>query len=207
MFRCVSLSVWLRLQTVAEVGIAIGAFAGCQRAAVSSHGREANAPAHVSDAGASRSPAIAEASTAATYPVDYSPPKDFFDDELIRILAREASATVACRLVSLTDVFPQWKDPDVFYDAECDVFEVIAGHPDEKPLHFIWQVERGNRMPPLQSELLVYLKQRKAPLDGPPPLKWVAVETGVMRYTPVLKERMHRGAWTPLPNAKAGKRN
>jgi hypothetical protein len=38
----------------------------------------------------------------------------------------------------------------------------------------------------------VYLKTRKEPLDGDPPLKWVALDTGVMRYTKGLRDKMHR---------------
>lgn len=136
---------------------------------------------------------MASDATATTgYPVNLSAPKDSYNEELLRVLKSEASATVACRLLDLNDVFPREQDPDIFYDAACEVFEVFAGSLDGKPLHFIWQVERGARMPPPQSELLVYLKQRKAPLDGPPALKWVALDAGVMAYVPKLKDRMHR---------------
>jgi hypothetical protein len=112
---------------------------------------------------------------------------------LLRTLAREASATVVCRLLGLTDVFADRREPDVFYDAACEIVRVVRGPRgaiDRGPLHFIWQVERGSRMPPLQSELLVYLKARKEPLDGPPALKWVALDTGVLRYTPALQEKI-----------------
>lgn len=134
------------------------------------------------------------ASAQATYPVDTSPPKDLFNEGLLRTLSREASAAVVCRLLGLVDVFPQQKDPDVFYDATCELTESISRAPKDKSLHFIWQVERGSRLPPLGSELLVYLKKRKLPLDGGPPLRWVALDTGVLRYTPALKARIHRGA-------------
>jgi len=46
-------------------------------------------------------------------------------------------------------------------------------------------------MPPPDSELVVYLKRRKQPLDGPPPLEWVALDTGVLPYTPSLREYLH----------------
>ena len=130
------------------------------------------------------------------YPVDTRPPKDFFSDQLLKTLGKEATATVVCRLQGLTDVFPDHKEPDTFYDASCEVVEVLRGPIDAialgKTLNFVWQVERGNRMPPPQSELLVYLKARKEPLDGPPPLKWVALDTGVMRYTPALQEKIRK---------------
>jgi hypothetical protein len=47
-------------------------------------------------------------------------------------------------------------------------------------------------MPPPQSSLLVYVKARKAPFDGPSRLKWVALDTGVLRYTPGLEKKIHR---------------
>ena len=134
------------------------------------------------------------AAIAAGYPVDTSPPKDFFDDRLLRTLAREASATVVCTLIGLVDIFPEQKDPDVFYDATCEILKVISGSPKGKPFHFIWQVERGSRMPPPQSPLLVYLKARKGPFDGPPPLKWVALDTGVLRYTSALEKNIGRAS-------------
>ncbi len=123
-------------------------------------------------------------------------PGDFFSDPLLKTLGKEATATVVCRLQGLTDVFPDHKEPDTFYDASCEVVEVLRGPSDGiapgKTLDFVWQVERGNRMPPPRSELLVYLKGRKEPLDGPPPLKWVALDTGVMRYTPALQEKIRK---------------
>jgi hypothetical protein len=124
--------------------------------------------------------------------VDTRPPKDFFSAKLLRTLAREASARVVCRLRGLTDLFPELHDPDVFYDASCDIVEIISGAPDGKPFHFVWQVERGSRMPPPQSELLVYLKTRKSPADGLSGLKWIALDAGVMRYTPALRNRVRR---------------
>jgi hypothetical protein len=139
-------------------------------------------------------PAVAASpSTAigANYPIDTSPPRDFFDERLLRTLAREASATVVCTLLGLVDVYPEQKDPDVFYDASCEILKVISGSPKGKLLHFIWQVERGSRMPPPRSPLLVYLKARKEPFDGPPLLKWVALDAGVLRYTPALEKKIH----------------
>jgi hypothetical protein len=176
-------STWLRW--AAGLALIVGLGCGCKRPALAAQdARDAKE--------AGRAPSAAKAETSPGYPVDTRPPKDFFSDRLLRTLAREASATVVCRLSSLTDVFPEHREPDIFYDAACDVIEVIAGSSDGKPLHFIWQVERDARMPPPQSELLVYLKARKEPLDGPPALKWVALDTGVMRYTPALRDRMHR---------------
>lgn len=131
------------------------------------------------------------------YPVDTSPPKDFFSDALLRTLAREASAIVACRLRGLTDVFPDRREPDTFYDADCDVTEVRAGSVGTDAFHFVWQVERGSRMPPPGSELLVYLKRRKEPLDAPPALKWVALDTGVMRYTEALRRKVGQASHPP----------
>ena len=131
------------------------------------------------------------------YPVDTSPPKDFFSDALLRTLAREASASVVCKLKGLTDVFADKEEPDVFYDAACEVTEVRTGSVGSEPLHFIWQVERGARMPPPGSELLVYLKLRKQPLDGPLPLKWVALDTGVMRYTDALRRKLGQAPRRP----------
>jgi hypothetical protein len=128
------------------------------------------------------------------YPVDTSAPKDFFSDALLRTLAREASAIVVCKLEGLTDVFPDRREPDTFYDAACHVTEVRAGAVGTEALHFVWQVERGSRMPPPGSELLVYLKRRKEPLDGPPPLKWGALDTGVMRYTEALRRKVGQNA-------------
>jgi hypothetical protein len=183
-----------------KLALIVGAIVACPNAALAGHAAEA--PSVGRDAGSSAAtPSDSDARVAGRasgistdspgYPVDMSTPKDFFTDRLLRTLAREASATVVCRLLGLVDAFPQQKDPDVFYDASCEVLEVIAGRPNNQTLHFIWQVERGNRMPPPQSELLVYLKARKEPLDGPPLLKWVALDTGVLRYTPALKERIH----------------
>jgi len=140
---------------------------------------------------------VIDAGTSATsspgYPVDSSPPRDFFSEALLRTLAREASASVVCKLRGLTDVFGDRKEPDVFYDATCDVTEVRAGSVGSESLHFIWQVERGSRMPPPDSELLVYLKARKEPLDRPPYLKWVALDAGVMRYTEALRRKLSQG--------------
>jgi hypothetical protein len=187
-------------------GVLMGALilagvAGCQRPALAaldavahSSGRQpgqvASTPPSPDARAAGGSPAAPDASPG--YPVDTRPPKDFFSDRLLRTLAHEASAVVVCRLSSLTDALPQYLDPDVFYDAACEVLEVITGSPEAKPIHFIWQVERGSHMPPPGAELLVYLKPRKEPLDGPPALKWVALDTGVMRYTPALRDRVHR---------------
>ncbi len=180
-------SSWLRRGVV--LALLVGMVGGCKRPALAAQDAR-NAKA------AGESPKASKTDTSPGYPVDTRPPKDFFNDRLLRTLAREASATVVCRLSSLTDVFPEHRNPDIFYDATCDVLEVLAdslaGSLDGKPLHFIWQVERDARMPPPQSELLVYLKARKEPLDGPPALKWVALDTGVMRYTPALRDRMHR---------------
>jgi hypothetical protein len=182
----------------------LAAFAACQRPAVASRdtgtaGPPAQPPAPASTgpapsaAPASSAPASSPpAATDPGYPVDTRPPKDFFSDQLLKTLGKESTATVVCRLQGLTDVFPDHKEPDTFYDASCEVVEVLRGPIESKSLNFIWQVERGNRMPPPQSELLVYLKARKEPLDGPPPLKWVALDTGVMRYTPALQERIRK---------------
>jgi hypothetical protein len=166
--------------------VMLAALAACQRPALASR-----------DAGASRAPTQPAAPAPSTiaapgYPVDPKPPKDFVSDPLLKTLGKEAKATVVCRLQGLTDVFPDHKEPDTFYDASCDVIEVLRGPIEGKTLDFIWQVERGNRMPPPQSELLVYLKARKEPLDGPPPLKWVALDTGVLRYTPALQEKIRK---------------
>jgi hypothetical protein len=192
-----------RLPGVLKVALILGAVVGCQRPASASPDVDARpsardpvrttSPAPAPDArSAGGAPAAPASDTSPGYPVNTRPPKDFFDERLLRTLAREASATVVCRLLNLTDLFPEERDPDIFYDASCEVLEVIVGAPKGKPLHFVWQVERDHRMPPPQSELLVYLKARKQPLDGPPPLKWVAVETGVLRYTPALRDRIHR---------------
>jgi hypothetical protein len=145
-------------------------------------------------AGAGIDAGRAAAVAAPGYPVDERPPKDFFSEALLRTLARESSAAVVCRLLGLVDALPQFKDPDIFYDATCAITRVVSGKgiDGEHPLHFIWQVERGNRMPPPQSELLVYLKARREPLTQPPPLKWIALDTGVLRYTPALKRRIER---------------
>jgi hypothetical protein len=180
--------------------VMLAAFTACQRPAVASRDSGAAAPA----AQPSRPPPSAPASapgapvagsptaTDPGYPVDTRPPKDFFSDQLLKTLGKEATATVVCRLQGLTDVFPDHKEPDTFYDASCEVVEVLRGPIEGRTLNFVWQVERGNRMPPPQSELLVYLKARKEPLDGPPPLKWVALDTGVMRYTPALQEKIRK---------------
>ena len=176
--------------------VMVAAFTACQRPAVAS--RDTAAAAQPSRPAPSAPAASPPAATAADpgYPVDTRPPKDFFSDQLLKTLGKEATATVVCRLQGLTDVFPDHKEPDTFYDASCEVVEVLRGPIDAialgKTLNFVWQVERGNRMPPPQSELLVYLKARKEPLDGPPPLKWVALDTGVMRYTPALQEKIRK---------------
>jgi hypothetical protein len=177
----------------------LAAFAACQRPAVASRDTSAAAPAAQPSRPAQSSAAPAPSPPAVTdpgYPVDTRPPKDFFSDPLLKTLGKESTATVVCRLQGLTDVFPDHKEPDTFYDASCEVVEVLRGAIDDKTagktLNFIWQVERGNRMPPPQSELLVYLKARKEPLDGPPPRKWVALDTGVMRYTPALQEKIRK---------------
>jgi hypothetical protein len=192
--------------------VMLAAFTACQRPAVASRDTGVAAPAAQpsrpassppttapSAAPAPRAPAASPPAATATdpgYPVDTRPPKDFFSDQLLKTLGKEATATVVCRLQGLTDVFPDHKEPDTFYDASCEVVEVLRGPVDGislgKTLNFVWQVERGNRMPPPQSELLVYLKARKEPLDGPPPLKWVALDTGVMRYTPALQEKIRK---------------
>jgi len=139
----------------AVIGVVIlAAFTACQRPAVASRDTSAAAPAP------QPSPPAA-AATDPGYPVDTRPPKDFFSDQLLKTLGKEATATVVCRLQGLTDVFPDHKEPDTFYDASCEVVEVLRGPIESKTLNFIWQVERGNRMPPPQSELLVYLKARK----------------------------------------------
>jgi len=180
----------IRIFNIAQVLLAT---AGCQRPAMAAH--DAAHTQGVPDAGVGIRGVDASVPVASPgYPVDTGQPKDAFNEQLLRTLAREAAAVVVCRLQSLTDIFPQHRDPDVFYDAACEVTESIAGSPKDKPLHFIWQVERGNRMPPPQSDLLVYLKARKKPIDGPPELKWVALDTGVMHYTPTLKERLHRSS-------------
>jgi hypothetical protein len=137
--------------------------------------------------------------SAPTYPVLTRPPKDKLDPRLIKTLTREASAAVVCRLRGLTDVFPGARDPDVFYDAACEVEESLRGPLLVGPVHFIWQVERDARMPPPDSRLVVYLKRRNRPLDGPPPLEWVALDTGVLPYTPSLQEYLH-------PKSQKGRR-
>lgn len=126
---------------------------------------------------------------APTYPVDTTEPKDFFDDRLLRALGREASAVIVCKLAGLFDLFPKQHDPDVFYEAACDVEQVVTGRMATGQIHFVWQVERGSRLPPPGAELLVYLKARKQPLDAPPPLTWVSLDTGVLRWTPKLAAR------------------
>ena len=174
-----------QLPAALKIALAALATASCQSSAMAAnHSPDAKADSAAMDASVP--------STFPGYPIDTRPPKDFFNDRLLRTLAREASATIVCRLLGLTDVFPQYRDPDIFYDASCEVLDVISGSPEGNSIHFIWQVERGNPMPPPQSELLVYLKARKKPLDGPPALKWVALDTGVMAYTPALRDRMHR---------------
>ena len=171
--------------TAVGVVLLVGMVAGCQRMAwAAQDAREAREAFSI--------PEAAKTDLSPGYPVDTRPPKDFFNDRILRTLAHEASAMVVCRLLNLTDIFRNPRDPYIFYDATCEVLEVIAGSPDGSPFHFIWQVERDNRMPPPHSELLVYLKARKEPLDGPPALKWIAIDTGVMRYTPTLKDRIHR---------------
>jgi hypothetical protein len=127
----------------------------------------------------------------AHYPVDESAPKDFFDDRLLRTLNREAAAVVVCRLLDLVDTFPERREPDTFYDASCEVSDVIRGRTGRGVVHFIWQVERGSRMPPPGAELLAYLKARPVPLDAPPPVRWVALDTGVLRYTASLRAKVH----------------
>ena len=127
----------------------------------------------------------------ARYPIDDAPPKDFFDERLLRTLNREANAVVVCRLIDLVDAFPGRKEPDIFYNADCDVSETIRGRVSKGPVHFVWQVERGSRMPPRGAEILAYLKARKHQLDGRPAVGWIAVDTGVLRYTDALKAKIH----------------
>lgn len=134
--------------------------------------------------------AVAAASTG--YPVDPSPPKDFHDDALLRTLARESVAVIVCRLRGLQNIFVGTTEPDIFYAATCDVSEVLKGTLPLDALHFIWQVERESRMPPPGSELLVHLKMRKERLQEDPDLKWVAIDTGVLRYTERLKADVHK---------------
>jgi len=134
--------------------------------------------------------AVAAAST--DYPVDPSPPKDFHDDALLRTLARESVAVIICRLRGLQNIFVGTTDPDIFYAATCDVSEVLKGALPRDALRFIWQVERESRMPPPGSELLVHLKMRKERLQEDPDLKWVAIDTGVLRYTERLKADVHK---------------
>lgn len=175
----------------AQVGLMVAATLGCRSPLSSSDDARAAVPAptaaqkSVSDAGTS-------ATSSTAYPVDSSPPRDFFSDALLRTLNREAAARVVCTLTGLTDVFGDRREPDTFYDAACDVTEVQMGSIGLEPLHFVWQVERGSRMPPPGAELLVYLKARKEPLDRAPYLKWVALDTGVMRYTDALRRKLRQ---------------
>jgi hypothetical protein len=110
--------------------------------------------------------ATATASSAA-YPVDTSPPTDFFNDKWLRTLTLESEVVVVCRLKGLLDTQPDRREPDIFYDAACDILEIVRGPLSAKTVHFIWQVERGNRMPPPESDLLVFLKRRRPPTKDP----------------------------------------
>jgi hypothetical protein len=126
------------------------------------------------------------------YPVDPGPPKDFHDDALLRTLSRESTAAVICRIDGLRDIMAGSTDPDIFYAATCEAFEVLKGPLRPGPFRFIWQVERDSRLPPLGSDLLVYLKTRKEPLPQEPNLRWTALDTGVLRYTERLKIDVHK---------------
>jgi hypothetical protein len=176
---------------VAVLGVALTGV--CHRPALSSGDGAAAPTPSVTGSAPITSALGAKDASAGAPPSDTRPPKDFFSDQLLLTLAREASATVVCRLLGLTDVFAERREPDVFFDVACEVVQVVRRPRralDGTPLHFIWQVERGSRMPVPQSELLVYLKARKEPFDGPPSVKWVALDTGVMRYTPALQEKI-----------------
>jgi len=185
------------LRSLFVVTLLVGATAGCQRTAPGS--RESRAVPTLGATGATGATDAGPTSPTVSsgFPVSTRPEKDFFTEPLLRTLAKEASAIVVCRLLNLVDSFPGEREPDIFYDATCEVLEVIAGSPKGTPLHFIWQVERDNPMPRPDSELLVYLKARKEPLDGPPSLKWVALDTGVMGYTPALRDRIHHCSTNP----------
>lgn len=47
-------------------------------------------------------------------------------------------------------------------------------------------------MPPPGAELLAYLKARPVPLDDLPAVRWIALDTGVLRYTASLKAKVHQ---------------
>jgi hypothetical protein len=136
----------------------------------------------------------APAPSAANYPVSHKSPKDEVNEGLVRVLEKEATAIIACHLRGLSDLFPTRRDPDTFYDATCEITETFRGPLRQGAAHFVWQVERGNPMPPPDAELLVFLKRRTKPLDDAPTLEWVALDTGVLRYVPKLQERMRRKA-------------
>ena len=84
---------------------------------------------------------------------------------------------MVCRLEGLRDIF-QNGDPDTFYDASCEVEESLFGPLPRGPLHFIWQVERGNPMPARGAELLVFLKPLRQKAAEAPELSWIAIERG-----------------------------
>ena len=148
-------------------------------------------PPSSSSATAASAPSAAPAFTV-DYPVDTRPPKDFFNDDLLRTLTREASLVIVCSLQGLHDILEDSSYPDIFYAATCDVSEVLKGSLPLGPVRFIWQVERGSRMPPPGSELLVYLKARHERMKEDPLLKWLAIDTGVMSYTNALRVKLHQ---------------
>jgi hypothetical protein len=121
------------------------------------------------------------------YPVDMDPPKDLHHESLLRTLHREAAAVVVCELQGLRDVYGDKGAPDIFYDATCNVSEVLKGKVPTGSLHFIWQVDRDARMPPPGSEMLACLKALREPVPEAPGLKWIALDTGVFRYTEATK--------------------
>lgn len=185
----------LRFRANASFAVMLVATLGCRspwKASSDTHAEVASGVVSVSATQPTPSPP-----PLVSYPVDASPPKDFFSEALLRTLTREASAIVVCRLRGLTDVFPDRREPDTFYDGDCDVTEVRAGSVGTGAIHFVWQVERGSRMPPPGPELLVYLKRRKEPLLAPPTLNWVALDTGVMRYTDTLRRKLGQASHRP----------
>ena len=91
------LQLWRRALVSTLFGLISGLWASSASAAVATDSAEGVS---------GKKSALPPIAASADYPVDTAPPKDFFDDRLLRTLAREASATVVCQLLGLVDVFP-----------------------------------------------------------------------------------------------------
>jgi len=124
------------------------------------------------------------------YPVETAQPSDEVPLGLLKQLAKEAAIVAVCELESLDDLYNQPKDIYHLFVVGCRDPITWVGPKQTGRLRFLWQVEKGSRVPAPHSKLLVLLTQRRDVGSAPQGVNWVALDIGVFRFSEGALQRL-----------------